>query len=750
MPVASGGWRRRSKLALGWGWVCLAGGVACCGLMRPARVAAAPRVLPAGQRPADGRLGPLKTLDGYFPFAVPETVEGWQARAARLRRQVLVSQGLWPLPTRTPLNAVVHGAVERDTYTVEKVFFESYPGHFVTGNLYRPRGRSGKLPGVLCPHGHWTHGRFQDWGEKEIRQLLARGEERFEVGGRYVTQSRCVQLARMGCVVFHYDMVGYADSRQLPHRAGVREALNTPTDWGYFSPQAELRLQTMMGLQTYNSLCALDFLTSLPEVDGARLGITGASGGGTQTFLLGAVDPRLTVAFPAVMVSTAMQGGCTCENAAYLRVDTGNIELAALFAPKPLGLSGADDWTKEIMTKGYPELKQLYTLLGAPDNVVAKALLQFGHNYNYVSRGVMYGWFNRHLNLGVEEPVVEEDYLPLGQQELSVWDDLHPSPPAGADYERSLVRWQTEDTTAQLARLEPHDASSLAAYREIVGGAIDVLVGHPLPAPEKVTAALVSSTDEPGYREHRLVVGCAESDSALPTLALVPMGWQGRVVIWAHAQGKAALFDEELPTPAVRQLLEAGVAVVAADLLHQGEFLADDAVVADAEIVHPAQPELDGYAGYTFGYNHSLVAHRVHDLLTLVSWARGTGPAHPLAGVNTVDLVGFDGAGVWVAAARAQAGDAVNHAVVDTAGFRFSELTRINDPSFWPGIVKFGDLPALLALSAPHRLWVGGEGGTPPAVVASAYRASGAAANCTIDGGGEEGEQQRAIAWLLH
>ena len=88
----------------------------------------------------DPRLGALRTLDGHFPFAPSASKEAWQARATALRRQVRVALGLWPWPTRTPLNAVVHGAVAREGYTVERVFFESVPGHFVTGSLYRPTG----------------------------------------------------------------------------------------------------------------------------------------------------------------------------------------------------------------------------------------------------------------------------------------------------------------------------------------------------------------------------------------------------------------------------------------------------------------------------------------------------------------------------------------------------------------------------------------------------------------------------------
>src|SRR5204863_1251337 len=143
--------------------------------------------------------------------------------------------------------------------------------------------------------------------------------------------------------------------------------------------ETELWQQSFMGLQTWNSIRSLDFLTSLPDVDPNRIGVTGASGGGTQTFILCAIDDRPAVAFPAVMVSTAMQGGCICENCSYLRVGTGNIELAAVFAPKPLGMSAANDWTKDIMTKGLPELKALYKLYGDEDNVMAKAHIEFGH-----------------------------------------------------------------------------------------------------------------------------------------------------------------------------------------------------------------------------------------------------------------------------------------------------------------------------------------------------------------------------------
>ncbi|MCG8585245.1 MAG: acetylxylan esterase, partial [Pirellulales bacterium] len=319
--------------------------------------AASPRVLPEGKRPEDWRLGPLKDLNGYFPFKPAKTKEAWNIRADKLRRQAKVALGIWPEPTRTPLNAKIHGKINRDDYTIERAYFESVPGLYVTGNLYRPRDSKGKRPAVLCPHGHWAYGRFHDAGDAVVKRLIDDGAERFTEGGRSPLQARCVTLARLGCVVFHYDMIGYNDSQQISHNLAHRFAKQRPeandaSSWGFYSPHAESHLQSVMGLQIWNGIRALDFLESLPDVDPKRLAATGASGGGTQTMMLGAIDPRLAAIVPAVMVSTAMQGGCTCENCSLLRIGTGNVEFAALFAPKPQLLIAADDWTREMKTKG--------------------------------------------------------------------------------------------------------------------------------------------------------------------------------------------------------------------------------------------------------------------------------------------------------------------------------------------------------------------------------------------------------------
>ncbi len=707
--------------------------------------AAGPRILPEGQLPQDVRLGPLKDLNGYFPFTPPKTKEEWATRAAVVKRRILVANGLWPMPERTPHNAVVHGKVERDGYTVERVYLESYPGHFVTGSLYRPVGKEGKLPAVLSPHGHWANGRFYDAGEAEAKKQIVIGAERFINGGRSPLQARCVQLARMGCVVFHYDMVGRADSQQLSEElahgfAKQRPEFDTPENWGFYAAQAELRLQSIMGLQTYNSIRALDWLSELPDVDPARIAVTGASGGGTQTFILAAIDERPAVAFPAVMVSTAMQGGCTCENCSLLRVGTGNIEFAALTAPRPLGMTGADDWTKELATKGLPELRQHYAMLGVPDLVLGKVLPQFGHNYNFVSREVMYHFMNKHLGLKLPEPIIEENFTPLTVAEMTVWDDAHPRPPSGGDYERSLVKYMTDASDRQIAALTPSDANSLAKFREVVGGGVDVLIGRQLPPNNSLEFEATTEEAQPEYTQYNALLRNKPEGEELPIVILHPANWNKRVVIWIHEAGKEGLFGADgKPLPEATQLLAAGAAVVGADLVYQGEFLQDgQPLTENRRVDNPRE-----FAGYTYGYNPALFAQRVHDVLTLISFCGSYADEKP-----QVDLLALGSAGAWAAAARAQAGEAVARAAIDTGGFRFAKLMSARDVNFLPGAVKYGDLPGMLALGAPEALWLAGEDPMPPGLVSAAYTAAGASGKLQVFNGPPEARAAEAVKWL--
>lgn len=701
-------------------WVSL--GAAGAGLLgRTTRARAeAPRVTPAGQFPKDRRLEELKSLDSYFPFSPSATPEEWIKRAEYVRRQVLVACGLWPMPPRPPIEATIHGRVDRDEYTVEKVYFESHPGLYVTGSLYRPKGATGKRPGILCPHGHWANGRYHDHGEAKVKQEIELKAEQFPIGGRHPLQARCVQLARMGCVVFLYDMLGYADNNVISSGvihgfAKQRPEMSQPERWGLFSAQSELRCLNAVGLQTWNSIRALDWLETLPDVDPERIGVTGASGGGTQTFLLGCVDPRPAAFFPAVMVSTAMQGGCTCENASYLRVGTGNIEFAAMVAPRPLAMSAANDWTRELETKGLPELKQHYALLGAPDRVSGK-YFPFEHNYNQPSRLMMYQFFQQALGIGGGE-IVERDYVPLTREEISVWDAAHPAPTGGDEGELKVLRAFDSDFRRQLEEYEPKDTATLGEFRRVIGGGWDILIGRNLSSAGDVETENATETQRSGYREFAGWVRNRTHGEEVPALFFLPDAWQGQLVIWLTDSGKGGLLDASgAPRPALQKLIAKGIAVAGLDLFGQGEFTADGKPFSETRRVKNPRE----FLGYTVGYNHPLFSQRVHDVLSFIAAARRhqTPPA-------AIHLAGFGSAGLFAAAAAVQAGDAVKKLAVGTNGYRFGSITEVRDPLLLPGAVRYGDVPALLALSAPRPLWLSGEGAAPPKTVAEAYASAG-------------------------
>ena len=647
------------------------------------------------------------------------------------------------MPTKTPLNAVVHGKIERDEYSVEKVYFESAPGFFVTGNLYRPKNAKGKVPAVLFAHGHWKNARLSESGDAELLNEIATGQERFEEGGRSKFQSMCVQLARMGCVVWQWDMLSDSDSKQfsaaLVHGfAKQRPEMNTVENWGLYSPQAEAHAQSIMGLQTLNAIRSLDFVLSLPEVDSERIAVTGASGGGTQTFMLSAIDPRVKLAFPAVMVSTAMQGGCTCENASLLRVNTGNIEFAGLFAPRPLGMTTANDWTKEMVTKGFPELKQLYTFLGAPDNVMLHRGEHFPHNYNAVSRSAFYTWVNKHFKLGFKSPVVERDYSVLKREQLTVWDAQHPAPKADdADFERKLLRGLHEDAQSQLAQA----AKSPERYREIVSAGLDIVLDGGLAEAGVVEWSQADKVDKGGWLLMTGILRNQTYHEELPTVFCHPKQWNGKTVIWLGSGGKAGLFipDGSLKA-AVQKSVDSGATVVGVDLLYQGEFLAaGQAFTKTPKVQNPREA-----AAYTFGYNHSVFVQRVHDVLSVVKYVK----THERP-TKELTVVGLDGAGPWVAAARAQCGEAIDRAVIDTQGFRFGKVLDIHSPDFLPGGAKYGDLPGMLAMGAPGRLWLAGEGAESTDLLRKNYQTGNSATRLTIFNGTGAPAAQAAADFVL-
>lgn len=638
----------------------------------------------AGDGFDDGRVAAARDLDHPTAFTPAfATKADWTARADDLRRQVRVSLGLWPWPERTPLNATIGARVARDGYTVEPVAFESAPGHWVTGSLYRPTGRTGRLPAVLAPHGHWPGGRFQERSIEDAKKELASGAEQTMEGARYPLQARPAMLARLGVIAFAWDMIGYAESTAIPHREGFTDA------------EAEQRLQNFLGLQMWSAVRAVDWLTSLPDVDPARIGINGASGGGTQSLLLAAIDDRIAAAVPAVMVSGNMQGGCICENAPLLRLGTNNIELTALAAPTPLAAVAANDWTHDFMTKGLPELRQVYALAGAADAVTGQKF-EFPHNDNQVSREYAYAFFNRVFALGHAAPIRETPFVPVPPAQLRAFTGARPS----SERDAAGVRRAMSDASDRQLR-------ALAAKRDeltaILRGGFQAALADRLPAAVEAREGSFRSLPGNGFTVHQSVMARPGGPARVPAIGIVPAGWNGGpIVVWAHEQGKRAAFEADGRTPSaeVRALLAGGAAVLAPDVFLTGEA---GAATGRVRVKNDAT-----FFGYNTGYNRTIFAERVSDVLTAITFAK------QLKG-SRIDLAGRGQAGSWVLAARALAGDAVTRTAVDVGGFDFDQVRDPLDERLLPGAVKYGGVNGLASLAAGGRTSVFGVPAAPVA-----------------------------------
>ena len=602
----------------------------------------------------DTRRTHARTNNEGVDFQAPASAAAWHDRAQHLREQMLVTLGLWPMFPKTPLNARITGKLDRGDYTIEKVVLETFPGFTLSGNLYRPAHSTGKIPGMLCPHGHWSDGRVN-----------------VEV------QPRCIRWAKLGCVVFMYDMVGYNDSKPFPH-----EFLNDRLrHWGLSLPT----------LQTWNSIRALDWLTSLPDVDSTRIGCTGESGGGTQTFLLTALDNRVTVSAPVVMVSDYFQGGCVCENAAGLRHGTDNIEFAALTAPRPLVLVGATgDWTKRTMDRVFPAIRGVYSLIGTPDRVSAQ-IFDFPHNYNQTSRNAVYASMS-HWLFRVDDPSKTRE----GDQKLEKPEDLwtfgpgHPAPPNRKTPEQ-LENDLIGNLKTMLDELAPGTSPARwEASRRLLQTSLKIRTGIDRPAYDSILEQEVRTISRDDSTIEHLTVGRKARGDAIPVVKIVPRQFKNRLTILVHSRGKAALDDGSgRANELAHELLARGHAVVAFDPLFVGESLDSRNPVSH----RPTSTHFETY-------NPVTAADQMQDLATVLAWAKSR------PDVDLVNLVAQDDAGYQALVARPML-EGLSRTVIELSG-----MPKLRKPDEWPatidlpGLEQFGGVKAAAALAAPAQLWL--------------------------------------------
>lgn len=632
----------------------------------------------------------IRTLDTPRDFPAITTRSEWESRARNIREQILVSCGLWPLPKRGPVRPTVFDKIEREGYSIEKVYFETLPGFYLAGNLYRPLGHGkGPFPAILNPHGHWKEGRMADNSEGSIA-------------------ARCISFARQGMIAFSYDMVGFNDTHfaTSPTNKAFYDSHRSFGDYGT-NRADQLWNVGLMGLQTWNSIRALDFLEALPDADKRRLGCTGESGGGTQTFILGAIDDRLAVQAPVVMVSHTMQGGCSCENAPGLRIEYSNMEIAAVPAPRPqIMVAASGDWTKDMMSVEGPAVEGIYRLFNAQDNL-RYVRFDFGHNYNQTSREAVYDWFNKILQPQANSGACkEEPYKKEPNSALRVFSDDKLPPNAASAEEISTYlkkaqfeRWQS---------LIPDGQAGLKKYLEVM-----------LPAwrrtlqvdwPERATH-LDFGELKPGRGFSSATVAIARANGTTNQAQYyapreLASEKSPRLVVLAvdeQAPTNSAGGPEDLLTP----LLRRGIAVL---------------------VVKPLKVNVapDQHSIFFTTYNRTRCQEQVRQLVSFCSGASFSTPREGGDSSRTfrVILAGVGKAGLWSLLA-APAADAV---IADCDGLNVADDEQLLQPDlFCPGIRNLGTFEGVAMLAAPHPLSLHNIGRQfPYENVRRVYKATGA------------------------
>ncbi len=590
-----------------------------------------------------------------------DTRAQWEARRRYVRRYVLDCLGLWPLPKRLPLNVHTAGETDRGGYVIRRVYWQTWPHYYASGYLYLPKGSAAPAPAVLHPHGHW------------------------ENGARNATvQARLIALALKGYVGLAVDSVHLYD-----WATGI----------------------VPLTVMVWNDIRGVDLLASLPEVDDTRIGVTGCSGGGQQSFYLMAVEDRLKAAVPVAMVSdfrrilSTTSAHCSCNHVPGVLAETDEPEISAVFAPRPaLYISDTQDWTQWFPEDNMPQLREVWGLYGA-EGRVANEHHDWHHDYNQNMREQAYAWFSRWLR-GIEdlEQAKEPAHEPLSVEQLAALDD----PPDDALGIEAIVEEFRERRGFRFSL--PDDVGEadqrLARLR---GDLRRLLRQHDVPPTD-----LRPVVREVRVRETRAeykVVFNSEPEVRVPGVLIVPKrGGQCGAAILVHPEGKTALLGRsDGPTNA---LLNANLAVFCIDPRFYGEW-----------DYHTDAQELNGIiVGRPPG------AVGAWDIAQAAAYLRTR---------SDIDAARITVAGYGEAGALALFAAALDEGL---AGVVAPELGRTyaqgRDKPLTPHLLTVADLPEIAAALAPRRVLLGGVADEEAfGVTRSAYARLRAADQLRVQGG---------------
>ncbi len=595
---------------------------------------------------------------------LPGQLDDWRRRKDELRKQLVTSWGGFPAE-KSPLEPRTLGVLNREGYRIEKVVFQTLPGVWMTANLYLP-DRPGPLPAVLCVHGHWK-GAKQD----------------------PVPQARCIGLAKLGFVVLAVDAFG-AGERAVGKALGeyhgeMTGATLLPTGL------------TLPGIQVYENMRAADFLQSRPEVDGTRLGITGASGGGNQSMYAGAFDERFGVVVPTCSVGTYRSylgaACCVCELVPAAMTYTEEWALLALVAPRALMvISASRDAFQFSVGQAQLSVAKAQHVFRLHDKAhfISHPLFESGHDYGKAMREAMYGWMTLHLKgEGQGNPIPEPAHQVEEPETLRCWPgetrpDTFVTLPQYAGQEGARLRaghrsaWPTHKPMWEShAMLQQH-----LLQAQVLGGA-PLEKRTPRRVAEETTAAglrIERIEPEPGL-EIRLVIKPGQPD-------------RGHYVIFDLAGAEASW-----QRPLAQQLSQSGATVTCTDLRVSGHYAASGDKIGQAPDHNTAE--------WAIWVGRPLLGQWIADALISVQFLAdqlgATRAKMTLLGLGPASLIAL-GAGLYDPKIPR----------VGLVGGLASFVTTTPYREQWlgvmaPGILRdVGDIPHLAALLTPRRLVIAG------------------------------------------
>jgi dienelactone hydrolase len=604
----------------------------------------------------------------------PSSKQDWEARRKRLREAMFAAMGFPQVEKPCPLDPKEVGVLKRDGYRIEKLLFQSLPDVWVTASAYVPEGATGKVPAVLVVHGHWP------WARRDP-----------------VVQARCLGLVKLGFFVLAVDAFGAGERFTAPARGTYHGALYGSTLW----PTG----RTLLGQQVYDNGRAVDYLRTRPEVNGERLGITGASGGGNQSMYAGALDERFAAVVPVCSVGTYQSylhaACCVCEvlPGALRFAEEGDV--LALVAPRALLVVNAtrDGFQFSVgeAEKSVARARSVFKLLGF-DEKLKHVPFESPHDYNQAMRETMYGWMTQWLKgEGDGKPIPEPKHSVERTEDLAVFPD--DKRPKGFLYPPSLAAREARAVLAKVAAVKADHAEDWESTAVHMRSRLRKEVLGDFPKPPRPVAKLGDLKKADGV-ETLPVLLYPEPDMPLPLLH-VTKGVAARrpACVLLHLDGKEAA----LKHPLAKALLEKGWLLLAPDLRATGETKPKGDAIGEAPDHNSAE--------HALWVGRPLLGQWVFDVQCLLDWLaiqQGLDRT-AVCGIGQAGLVALCAAGLLddrIAAAAAI--DAPSSYVTDQAypaGTRMGLLA--------PGILRVGDVPQLAALVAPRRLVV--VGGTSSA-----------------------------------